>query len=189
MKTNSKKLGAPKGHPKYERPEPIPTLTIEYSENKCPHCNSKLNSPTETKRIIEEEIPEPQPIRVVEHKINRYVCPWCHKKIVAKNKAPRGCFGKNVQTNIVLLKFEDRLPLRKVENSLCRNYGLKITNTGIYGITKQVAKKLDKPIVFKSFKSLASSKVIRVEIILKSAKFFLKPISVPSGVSIGQNRP
>lgn len=144
MRPQLGKIGAPKGHPKYERPEAIPNFTVEYSENKCPHCDSKLNSPTDSRRIIEEEIPEPQPIIVVEHKINSYVCPQCHKKIVAKNKAPNGCFGKNVQTHVALLKFEDRLPLRKVENSLNRNHGLKITNTGIYGITKQVARKLDK---------------------------------------------
>ena len=116
---------------------------MEYFEDECPHCNAKLDSPTETKIVIEEEIPEPQPIRVVEHKINSYVCPQCNKKIVAKNKAPNGCFGKNVQTHVALLKFEDRLPLRKVENSLNRNHKLKITNSGIYGITKQVARKLD----------------------------------------------
>lgn len=162
MKFQSGKLGAPKGHPKYERPEPIPTITVEYSEDECPHCHAKLSSPTETKSIIEEEIPEPQPIRVLEHKINSYVCPRCHKKVVARNKAPSGRFGKNVQTHVALLKFEDRLPLRKVENSLNRNHKLKITNTGIYGITKQVARKLDKN-HYDTIKEIRSAKIIYVD--------------------------
>ena len=41
----------------------------------------------------------------------------------------------------------------------------------------------------KSFTNLSSSKLTFVETLLKIAKFFLKPISVPSGVSIGQNLP
>ena len=162
MRIQSRKLGAPKGHPKYERPEPVPTLTVEYSEDNCPHCNSKLNSPTETKRVIEEEIPEPQPIRVIEHIVNSYVCPQCYKKVIAKNKAPSGCFEKNVQTHVALLKFEDRLPLRKVENSLNRNHNLKITNVGIYGITKQVARKLDKTNQ-DIIKEVRSAKIIYVD--------------------------
>lgn len=162
MSSQLGKLGAKKGHPKYERSKPIPTLTVEYSEDECPHCSAKLNSPTETKSIIEEEIPEPQPLKITEHKINSYVCPQCYKRVVAKNKAPRGCFGKNVQTHVALLKFEDRLPLRKVENSLNRNHKLKITNTGIYGITKQVARKLDKTNQ-DIIKEIRSAKIIYVD--------------------------
>jgi len=139
LKSNSKKLGAPIGHPKYKREEPTPNLTIKYSEDKCLHCESKLNNPLEIKRILEEEIPNSQPIDVTEHLVNHYFCPKCQKKIIAKNNAPRGSFGKNVQTHAALLKFEDRLPLRKVENSLLRNNKINIANSGIYGITKQVS--------------------------------------------------
>ena len=142
MKPKLGKLGAKKGHPKYERQKPTPTVIVEYSEETCPHCESKLGIPTETKEILEEEIPEPQPIKVIKHVINCYICPCCKRKTIAKNNAPRGCFGKNVHSHVTLLKFEDRLPLRKVETSLQRHYGITITNTGIYGITKRVAKKL-----------------------------------------------
>jgi len=40
-----------------------------------------------------------------------------------------------------------------------------------------------------SFRNLFSSKSTLVDILLNIAKFFLNPISVPSGVSIGQNLP
>jgi len=142
LKPKSGKLGAKKGHPKYEREKPTPTVTVEYSEETCPHCDSKLGIPTGTKEIFEEEIPKPQPIQVLRHLINYYICPCCKRKIVAKNNASKGCFGKNVHSHVTLLKFEDRLLLRKIETSLQRHYGITITNTGIYGITKRVAKKL-----------------------------------------------
>ncbi len=162
LKQSSGKLGSPKGHPKYFREEPAPTQVAKYTEDKCPHCATKLGLPTETKRIVEEEIPDPQPIEVTEHLVNSYICPRCNKKIVAENSAPRGFFGKNVHTHIALLKFEDRLPLRKVENSLVRNHGLRITNSGIYGITKQVAQKLEKP-YYEIIKRVRSCEILHAD--------------------------
>jgi transposase len=162
LKLKLGKLGAKKGHPKWERKIPEPTVTIEYTEESCPCCNSDLSLPTETKEFIEEEIPEPQPLRVVKHVVNCYECPNCQRKIVAKNNAPRGCFGKNVQSHVSLLKFEDRLPLRKVESSLHRHYGLSITNAGIYGITKQVSKKLESP-YYDFIKYIRSANILYVD--------------------------
>lgn len=94
--------------------------------------------------------------------MNHYICPCCNKKVVARNNAPKGRFGKNILTHIALSKFEDRLPLRKVENSLFRNHNLKITNVGIYGITKQVAKKLDEP-YYKVMKQIRSSEILHID--------------------------
>lgn len=67
-----------------------------------------------------------------------------------------------MQTHIALSKFEDRLPLRKVENSLFRNHNLKITNSGIYKITKQVAQKLGKE-YYEVIKEIRSSNILHVD--------------------------
>jgi transposase len=162
LKTRFGKLGAKKGHPKYERQKPTPTVRVEYSEENCHHCNEKLGMPTETKEFFEEEIPEPQPIKVIKHLVNCYICPCCKRKIIAKNNAPRGCFGKNVHSHVTLLKFEDRLPLRKVETSLERHYNIKITNTGIYGITKRVARKLNDP-YYEIIKDIRSANILYID--------------------------
>lgn len=155
-------MGAKLGHEKYFREESTPSETIIYSESNCPHCSANLGIPIETKRSLEEEIPKPQPIKVTEHLVNHYICPGCNKKVIAKNNAPRGIFGKNVQTYVALSKFEDRLPLRKVENSLFRNHNLKITNSGIYKITKQVARKLSKK-YYEVIKKIRSSDILHVD--------------------------
>jgi transposase len=94
--------------------------------------------------------------------VNCYECANCQRKTIAKNNAPRGCFGKNVQSHVALLKFEDRLPLRKVESSLHRHYGISITNTGIYGITKQVSKKLESP-YYDFIKYIRSANILYVD--------------------------
>jgi transposase len=156
------KIGAPEGHPKYERNKPKPNFIVKYSEENCIYCKEKLGLPTEIKSIIEEEIPNPQPVKVIEHRICIYFCKRCKKKIIARNNAPEGCFGKNLQSHVALFKFEDRLPLRKVESSLKRHYGITITNTGIYGITKRVARKLNAHF-YDVIKIIRSAKIIYID--------------------------
>lgn len=144
-KESSGKLGAKIGHPKWERKEPEPTGSVEYSEDKCPHCETELGLPFKIERIIEEEIPEPQPVEVIEHLVNHYKCPKCKKHIIAKNNAPSGRFGKNVLTHVTLLKYDDRLPLRKTVSSLEGHYNIHITDVGVFKITNSVTKKLELP--------------------------------------------
>lgn len=141
----SRKLGAPIGHPRYERKEPKPTMSIKYFEKTCPHCNSALGKPFKIERKLEEEIPEPQPVEVTEHLIGHYTCPNCKEHIVAKNNAPSGRFGDNLRTHVTLLKFDDRLPLRKAVSSLQRHYGITITNVAVLNATEGVALRLEKP--------------------------------------------
>lgn len=138
------KLGAPKGHPKYTRKEPIPDKIIIYDEVDEVYQDRELAFLGE-KIVYEEEIPEPQPVFVIKHVVYFYLDIESNEIIFAKNNAPKSNFGKNVHTHATLLKFEDRLPLRKVASSLKRHYKIEITNTGIYGITKRVARKLGDP--------------------------------------------
>jgi hypothetical protein len=70
-------------------------------------------------------------------------CPECNKHIIVRNNAPSQRFGKNVLTHVTLLKFEDRLPLRKTVSSLERHYNLTLTNVEVLKITNRVANKLE----------------------------------------------
>ena len=157
-KEPSGKLGAKKGHPKWERTQPEPTQTIKYSEDECPHCKQALGKPNKTVRRVIEEIPEPAPIKVTEHLINYYKCKYCGKNIVAENNVPKGSFGANAETTTVLLRFEDRLPLRKVVNALNRQ-GLDMTNVCVQNITGRVAGKL-LPEYNKQVQLLRASRVV-----------------------------
>lgn len=138
-------LGAPKGHPRWTRNDPEPTGSVEYTEEKCPDCDAKLDDPIRIESILQEEIPEPQPIEVIEHRICHYLCPKCRKHIVARNNAPADRFGKNVLAHVTLLKFDDRLPLQKVVSSIERHYSFPITDVGVMNITRKVSKRLFLP--------------------------------------------
>ena len=157
-KEPSGKLGAKKGHPKWKREQPKPTETVEHSETECPQCKHKLGKPTRTVRRVIEEIPKPQPIKVTEHLINHYECNHCGKQVVACNNVPKGMFGVNAETTTVLLRFEDRLPLRKVVNALNRQ-GLDMTNVCVQKITNRTARKL-LPEYTKQIQLLRASRVV-----------------------------
>lgn len=158
---SSGRLGAPKGHPKYEREEPEITKTIRHSVEVCHYCNTNLDI-KEILEVIEEEIPEMKQIKAIKHLIEWGICPNCKKKVIAKNNAPADRFGPNLRSHITLLKHEDRLPLRKVESALKRNHNFKITHTGIMKIIRQVAKKLKEP-YYEIIKQIRSSRVVYVD--------------------------
>lgn len=137
-------LGAPVGHEKYERKQPEPTETVEYKQTLCSGCSEPLGAPFKIETKIEEETPEPQPIKVIRHLICYYKCKCCGKIIIAPHNLPKGMFGFNLQTHITLMKFSDRMPFRKVAEALERHYKINITDTGILNITKRVSTKLQK---------------------------------------------
>ncbi len=88
-----------------------------------------------------EEIPEPQPVIVTEYKIAHYTCPYCQKEVVATDAdCPKeGTFGNNTIAQTALLKYEDRLPHRKIQNALKRQYGLVICPATILDLTRRAA--------------------------------------------------
>lgn len=142
---NKNKPGQKEGHIGTTRTKPNPTFTLEIIEEKCPHCRAKLGKPYKTTSKVIEEIPEPQPVEVVEYRINHYLCKHCGNKFVAKAPIPEESrFGANTLAHTTLLKFEDRLPLRKVCSSLKRQFNLNISSATVFDITRRVSDKLEK---------------------------------------------
>ncbi len=158
----SEKLGAPLGHPRYERKDPIIDEEILYPINEtCPFCNTSLDS-KETLEVIEEEISDMKRVKGIKHLVEWSNCPNCKKRVIAKNNAPANRFGPNLRSKITLLKHGDRLPLRKVKQALLRDHNFEITHTGIMKIIRQVAKKLNKP-YYEIIKIIRSSNVLYID--------------------------
>lgn len=119
--------GAPPGHEGTTRATPPPDETIDVTEDRCPKCGNILGEPSfiDTKTI--EETQRPAEIKVTKYRQAHYDCPCgCH--VIAKHRdcPETGRFGPNLQAEIAMMKFEERLTLRKICNSLQRRYGLKI---------------------------------------------------------------
>ena len=136
-----KKPGQKEGHEGTTRAMPLPTMSIELIEDKCKHCHHKLSKPFRIESRIIEEIPEPKPIEVTEYKVGHYKCNKCGNITIAGN-LPEGRFGNNVIAQSTLMKYDNRLPHRRVADTLERQYGLAITPACVLDLTRRASDRL-----------------------------------------------
>ena len=129
------------GHKGVTRSSATPDRQVEVTMDRCPDCGTKLGSPFRIDSKIIEEIPQPQPITVTEYKIAHYKCPSCQKEVAARDPGcpHEGKFGKNVIALATLLKYDGRLPHRKIHETLTRLYGLKVSPATILDLTRRAA--------------------------------------------------
>jgi len=136
-----KKRGRPPGAEGSTRETPTPTEKIEATGEKCPSCKANLGMPEFYETKVIEETPEPAPMRIIEAKVAHYNCPSCGIHVVARHpEIPKiGRFGVRLQAEIAAMRNEDRLPFRKLRQTLCRRYGIMITPAALLEIEGRVA--------------------------------------------------
>ena len=134
-------VGKRTGYKGATRKRKKPTDFISCFDGVCSQCG-KYNRPIQIKEKTYEEIPDPQPTKVVKARWGVYDCNCGHHWESKPREVPdKGIFGKNLQTQITLLKFDDRLPLRKTISAIERQYKTTLTSKAVYDITKRVADK------------------------------------------------
>jgi transposase len=135
------KPGQKVGHKGLTRPIAKPDREVQVTKDLCPDCGVKLGDPFRIESKIIEEIPEPQPATVTEYKICHYICPCCRKEVVGTDPGcpNEGMFGNNTIAHVALLKYGDRLPHRKIRDTLKRVYGLVISPATILDLTRRAA--------------------------------------------------
>jgi transposase len=138
---NKGKPGQKIGHKGTTRPYTTPDMQVEVTMDRCPDCGADLGSPFRIESKIIEEIPEPQPIIVTEYKIAHYKCPCCRKEVVAKDSScpHEGKFGNNVIAQATLLKYDGRMPHRRIQDAMMRLFGLKLSPATIFDLTRRAA--------------------------------------------------
>jgi len=134
-------VGKKTGYKGATRERKEPTEFINSFDNVCSQCG-KRNKTKKVKTKIYEEIPEPQPIKIVKAEWGYYECKCGHCWESKPNEVPdNGLFGKNFQAQISLVRFDDRLPLRKTISAIERQYITTMTSKAVYDLTKRVADK------------------------------------------------
>ncbi|MBU4502176.1 MAG: transposase, partial [Nanoarchaeota archaeon] len=134
-------VGKKTGYKGATREKKEPTDFISSFDNVCSQCGEH-NKPAEIKQKIYEEIPDPQPTKIIKAQWGVYDCKCGHHWESKPVQVPDfGLFGKNIQTQITLLRFDDRLPLRKTISAIERQYKTTLTSKAVYDITKRVADK------------------------------------------------
>ena len=135
-------VGKRTGYDGSTRERKEPTDFINCFENICSQCG-KHNTPKEVKTKTYEEAPEPQPTKIIKATWAYYECKCGHCWESKPSEVPdKGIFGKNLQTQITLLRFDDRLPLRKTISAIERQYKTTLTSKAVYDVTKRVADKI-----------------------------------------------
>src|SRR3989338_9252361 len=135
------RVGKKTGYKGATRERKEPTDFVNCFDSVCSQC-SKHNEPKEIKQKIYEEIPDQQSTKIIKVQWGIYDCKcghhWESKPVDVPDK---GLFGKNMQTKITLLRFDDRLPLRKTISAIERQYKTTLTSKAVYDVTKRVADK------------------------------------------------
>jgi transposase len=134
-------VGKRTGYKGATRERKAPTDFISCFDNFCSQCG-KRNKAKKVKTKIYEEIPEPQPTKIVKAEWGYYECNCGHCWESKPSEVPdKGIFGKNFQVHLTLVRFDDRLPLRKTISAIERQYKTTLTSKAVYDVTKRVADK------------------------------------------------
>ena len=86
------------------------------------------------------EISNPSPKRVIDFLEFTWECEVCGARTVSRHPdcPPNGRFGRNVYVQTTLMKYEERLPLRKAQAALERR-GLRVTPSTVLEILRRAA--------------------------------------------------
>jgi transposase len=120
--------GRPEGYPGSTRPKPEPSVVIAPEWEDCEKCGARLPPPEVVSHHIIEEISNPSPRTVIDYLELGGGCNECgtYNVSIHPDCPPVGRFGKNVYVQTTLHKFEERLPLVRMESVFERS-GLKIS--------------------------------------------------------------
>lgn len=108
---------------------------------KCPGCHHALGDPIGSIPCIFEDIPKPQSAKTIQVNQGIYECPGCGEILVAEDpQCPKsGRFGFNLIAEAVMMRFEQRLPLRKIQQALRIHFKLDLTPASVWELIKRAA--------------------------------------------------
>ena len=119
--------GRPRGHPGSTRPRPRPDVVKAPPwRDRCEGCGAPLGGPSSVDHRIVEEIGNPTPRQVIDFLEFGWECAGCGASTSSRHPEcpPSGRFGRNVLVQATLMKYEERLPHRKVSEALERPFFL-----------------------------------------------------------------
>ncbi|MFH1029670.1 MAG: IS66 family transposase [bacterium] len=145
-KESERKRGGQICHKGHGRKKPKQAdKNVEVYLSHCPHCNTELNASNSSYERVVEDIPEVEIKKVIitRYTIQRQWCPHCQKEVHAEPENTLTGFriGLNAIGLMLFLKYNQRLPLAKISESLKCQYSLKIKEAGIQNILNQLKNK------------------------------------------------
>lgn len=100
-----------------------PTQIVQHALERCPECNYQLRGKSidYTRQVI--ELPEPQPVDVIEHQVIKRYCPHCQRwqspRLDLRDQVfGQGRMGLRLVSMIAYLRQSLRLPVRRIRDYL-----------------------------------------------------------------------
>jgi transposase len=97
-----------------------PTRSVEHALDRCPACHYRLqgHSLDYSREVL--ELPEPQPLEVIEHRVIKRFCPLCQSwhspKLDLRGQVlGQGRIGVRIASLIAYLRTTLRLPIRRIQ--------------------------------------------------------------------------
>lgn len=154
VKPNRPKPHSPKAPRKKRAPQHnqgrkrmTPTRSIEHALERCPDCHYRLqgHSLDYSREVI--ELPQPQPLEVVEHRVIKRFCPHCQRwhspKLDLRGQVlGQGRIGVRVATLIGYLRNSLRLPLRRIQAYLSTLHQLQLSAGEIVELLHRLRRRL-----------------------------------------------
>lgn len=128
-----------------------PTRQVEHALERCPDCDYRLqgHSLDYTREVI--ELPEPQPLEVIEHRVIKRFCPHCKRwhspKLDLSGKVlGQGRIGVRIVSLLAYLHSSLRLPIRRIQAYLRNLHQLQLSTGEIVELLHQIRRTLQGPI-------------------------------------------
>jgi len=143
-KPKRKKRAAQHNH---GRPRMIATRSVEHALERCPDCHYRLHghSLDYTREVI--ELPQPQPVEVIEHRVIKRFCPHCQRWHSPKLELDgqvlgQGRIGVRIASLLAYLRTSLRLPIRRIQAYLRTIHQLSLSAGEIVELLHQVRRTL-----------------------------------------------
>jgi transposase len=114
------------------RPREMPTRTVQHTLDRCPQCRYHLkgDSLDYARQVI--ELPEPQPVEVIEHQVIKRYCPHCRRwqspKLDLKGRVfGQGRIGVRLASVIGYLRQSLRMTVRHIQEYLETFHRFKVS--------------------------------------------------------------
>src|SRR5829696_1265735 len=138
-------------HHNHGRKRMTPTRSVEHALERCPDCHYRLQgvSLDYTREVI--ELPEPQPVDVIEHRIIKRFCPHCQRWHSPKLDLSgvvlgQGRIGVRIASLFAYLRTSLRLPIRRIQAYLSSLHQLVLSSGEVVELLHQIRKALQTPL-------------------------------------------
>jgi transposase len=154
-------------HHNHARRVETPTRTTRHALEHCPECNYTLRgeSVDYARQVI--ELPPPQPVEVIEHRVIKRYCPKCQswqspKLDLSGQVFGQGRMGTRLASLIAYLRTTMRLPIRRIKAYLEAVHMLTISSGEIVEILHQVRRHTTEAVA-KLKEEAQSSKILHAD--------------------------